>query len=142
MNLNKLGQGYKRPKKTYTDKLTDDDIEDMLEDYIEVENINQVPLGSHLRYFTIIKGEKKFRTGGFLHRNDGLPAYVMIRNNQNVWSVQTKSAIFFRKMNEKEIKAEYEDTIQELENKIKALKTLAKKLKDENTKLKKLMRKS
>ena len=135
--LKKLGAGYKRPQKTYTDKLTDDDIEDLLEDYVEVENILQVPLGVHLRYFSIKGGKRLFRTGGFLFRNNGLPKFLMLQNGDHVWSVQAKNTIFFRKMTEKEIKEDYEETIDELEDKLKAFKTLAKAQKEEIENLKK-----
>ena len=58
--MSKLGEdNYKRPKKTYTDKLTDDDIKAKLEDYVEVNDISMVPLNSHVRYFTERINEKK-----------------------------------------------------------------------------------
>jgi hypothetical protein len=58
--MSRLGNdGYKRPKKTLTDKLSAEEIKDKLEDYIEVEEIGQVPLNSHLRYFTEKYDEKK-----------------------------------------------------------------------------------
>ena len=116
----KLGtDNYKRPTKTFTDKLTKNDIENKLEDYKKVEDIYRVPLGTHMRYFLIEKGSKKFRTGGILHRNDGLPKYVILSNGKFTWSVQIKNTIFYRKMTLKEIKEEYEDYIDELEKKIR-----------------------
>ena len=40
--MSKLGDdNYKRPKQTYTDKLTDEDIKAKLEDYIEVDDISK-----------------------------------------------------------------------------------------------------
>ena len=58
--MSRLGNdGYKRPKKTLTDKLSAEEIKNKLEDYIEVEDISKVPLNSHLRYFTEKYDEKK-----------------------------------------------------------------------------------
>ena len=112
---------YTRPKLTYTDKLTKDDIEDMLEDYKQVLDINKIPVGSHLRYFTMKNNVKKFRTGGVLHNNTGLPDYIVLSNGTRTWSVQTKNTTFFKKMNINEIKAEYEDIITDLEKKVTML---------------------
>lgn len=120
---------YVRPKKTFTDKLTKEEIEEKLEDYKKVDDIYRVPLGTHIRYFIVSKGEKKFRTGGLLHRNDGLPDYIICNNGRNTWSVQVKNTIFFRKMSIKEIKKEYQDHIKTLEKKNKNLKLLIKDLK-------------
>ena len=39
---------YKRPKKTMQDKLTPEEIEERLEDYIEVEDIQNVSLNTHI----------------------------------------------------------------------------------------------
>ena len=44
---------YQRPRKTITEKLTPEEIEKKLEDYIQVPDIYKVPLGTHLRYFSI-----------------------------------------------------------------------------------------
>ena len=60
--MSKLGDdNYKRPKQTYTDKLTDEDIKAKLEDYIEVDDISKVPLNTHVRYFTEKINDKKER---------------------------------------------------------------------------------
>ena len=65
--MSRLGNdGYKRPKKTLTDKLSAEEIKDKLEDYIEVEEIGQVPLNSHLRYFTEKYDEKKKKIQKYL----------------------------------------------------------------------------
>lgn len=112
---------YTRPKLTSTDKLTNEDIQDLLEDYKE-EDITKIPLGTHVRYFQEIDGQMKFRRGGFLKHNLGLPKYVMLDNKANTWSVQiNKRTVFYRKMTLSEIKNEYEERIMELENKINEL---------------------
>ena len=84
--MSKLGEdNYKRPKKTYADKLTDDDIKAKLEDYVEVDDISMVPLNSHVRYFTKRINEKKkeekvFRLGGFLINKSNYEKYVILSN--------------------------------------------------------------
>ena len=48
-----MTDNYIRPKKTYTDQLDEDDIEDKLSDYIKVEDISTVKIGTHVRYFSL-----------------------------------------------------------------------------------------
>ena len=114
--------GYVRPEVTYTDQLSKEQIEKKLEDYKKVDDIMKVPLGVHLRYFSDVNGKLAFRMGGQLHKNTGLPEYVILSNGTAQWSVQVKNTIFYRKMVLQEIKEEYEKIILEQKNKIKALK--------------------
>ena len=114
--------GYTRPEVTYTDQLSKEQIEKKLEDYKKVDDIYKVPLGVHLRYFSNIDGQMVFRMGGQLHKNTGLPAYVILTNGKNQWSVQVKDTIFYRKMVLQEIKEEYEKIINDLLIKNKKLK--------------------
>lgn len=118
--------GYKKPELTYTDKLTQDEIEDKLEDYVEVKNMPQVPLGTHMRYVTNINGKKKFRVGGVLVNSKNSDKYVVLANTAGkTWSVQVANTTFYREMSKDEIKEEYEEVIDELEEQIeKHLKTI------------------
>lgn len=142
--MSKLGEdNYKRPKKTYTDKLTDDDIKAKLEDYVEVDDISMVPLNSHVRYFTEKINEKKkkekvFRLGGFLVNKSNYEKYVILSNVpetgfinpiKKTWSVNTKTSIFYKKQTLDEIKEEYDLEIEDLKDQIKFLKKEIKKLK-------------
>ncbi|VVU94748.1 hypothetical protein CPAV1605_473 [seawater metagenome] len=122
---------YSRPKKTYQEKLSPDDIEEKLEEYIKVEDIAKVPLNSHIRYFTYNPKTKKkeFRLGGFLTRKDNPDKYVILSNGNLSWSVQTAETLFFKKMSIKELKTEYEDQIEKLTQENTKLKKYAKKLK-------------
>jgi hypothetical protein len=130
LKTTKLSTGdYNRPKKTFTDKLSKAEIEEKLEDYKRVNDIYKIPLNTHIRYFIISKGEKKFRTGGLIVRNDGLPKYIICSNGVKSWSVQVKNTIFYRKMSLKEIKNEYQNYINELEKKNKNLKLMVRELK-------------
>jgi hypothetical protein len=123
--------GYTRPAVTMTDQLSKEQIEEKLEDYKKVEDIYKVPLGVHMRYFSNIDGKMVFRMGGLLHKNTGLPDYVILSTSPTGkpgWSVQVKDTVFYRKMTLHEIKGEYQTIIDELIEK-------NKKLKDENKKL-------
>lgn len=125
--------GYVRPAVTNTDLLSKEQIEELLEDYKEVEDIMKVPLGVHLRYFTLINGKQCFRRGGLLHKNTGLPEYVILSSSPTGnpgWSVQVKNTTFYRKMTLKEIKKDYENIINELIAKNKKLKAENKMLKN------------
>jgi len=118
---------YQRPRRTITEKLTLDEIENKLEDYVPIPDIYKVPLGTHLRYFSIKKnmnGEKirLFRMGGMLNKNKGLPDYVVLSNGKSSWCVQVKTTEFYRKMTFQEIKDEYEETIDDYKNENDKLK--------------------
>jgi hypothetical protein len=142
MEFKKINKtSYKRPLITKTDRITIEDIENKLEDYIKVSDLTQITLGTHIRYFIIEKnGNKKYRPGGFLIHNDGLPKYIRLTNNKITWSVQVNNTVFFRKMTSCEIKKEceegYEEYINNLESKIKKLKKKVKMLTFENANLK------
>ncbi len=121
--------GYERPKTTFTDNLDKEEVEKKLEDYQKVEDLTQVPLGTHLRYFTKKDGELVFRMGGVLKRNSDLPKFIILKNAVGVeWSVQVADSIFYKKMTVPEIKEEYEKIIKELNGKIKKLKDRIKEL--------------
>jgi hypothetical protein len=125
--------GYVRPAVTLTDQLSTEQIAELLEDYIQVKDIYQVPLGVHLRYFVNIDGKMVFRRGGLLHNNKGLPDFVILAQNPTGkpgWSVQVKDTLFYRKMTLNEIKTAYQNIIDELFEKNKKLKEENKKLKE------------
>ena len=149
---NRLGKDdYDRPKKTKQDKLSAAEIKEMLESYVEVEDISKVPLNTHLRYFTEKKNEKTgkkekvFRMGGFLVNKNNYDKYVVLatapnlgyNNNSKTWSANTKTSKFYRKLSFEEMKEQYEDEIDELYEQIDLLKKENKKLKGEVKKYKK-----
>jgi len=149
---NRLGNDdYKRPKKTKTEKLTAAEIKELLEDYIEVEDIGKVSLNTHMRYFTekkdakTKKKKKVFRMGGFLVNKNNYEKYVIlstspntgvINNNAKTWSAQTKTSKFYRKLSYEEMKESLYDTIEDLYEQINLLKKGNKKLKTEIKKYK------
>ena len=126
---------YNKTKKSYQDNLSPAEIKKKLEEYSQVNDIDEVPLNSHLRYFTInVKTEKKqFRLGGFLTKID--KDYVVLSNGTLSWSVQKKNNIFFRKMTFQELKEELTGKIK------KSYESELKKLKEENKKLKSTLKK-
>ena len=130
---NRLGDKndkYVRPKKTVQDKLTPNQIKDLLNDYVEVADVNSIPLNTHVRYFSKQKdGRKVFRIGGYLINNKEADKYIVLTNRKNNWSVNTKNSIFFKKISTDELTEVHNDEVGEL-------KQLIKKLYKENKKLK------
>jgi len=80
------GDGYKRPKKTLTDTLQDEDIiQQKLEDHTEIDeiDIDSIPIGSYVKY---IKWDTKnncerFITGGSIFRI--YQEYIIIKGKDN-----------------------------------------------------------
>lgn len=94
---------YKRPKKTMQEQLTAEEIAEKLQGYERVDDINEVPINTHLRYFTTEKdGTQVFRMGGFLQNKQNADKYVYLSNGKISWSVQTDKTIFFRKLSHTE----------------------------------------
>ena len=127
--------------KSYQDSLSPADIKKKLEEYQQVDDIDDVKIGTHLRYFTFnpSTGKKQFRLGGFLSKLD--KDYIIMNNGQLSWSVQKEKSVFFKKLSFGELKEEliekiskkYEKKIVDLveeNSKLKStLKTIKKQLK-------------
>lgn len=103
-NYKKLGtdSNYKKPKVTYQDQLTVEEIKEKLQGYIRVDDLEEVPIDTHLRYFVKDESGEKFRLGGFLKNKRECHKYVMLSNGTDCWPVQVKNAIFYRKMSHSE----------------------------------------
>jgi len=128
---------YKRPELTYTDKLTKEQVESLLIDYEQVENIEKVPIGSHIRYFEDKDGEMKFRTGGIITIIKS-PDYIILNNGKLSWSVQIKKCLFFRRLTIKEVKREYDEILVKKDKEINELIVFIKNLQKDVTKLKQI----
>jgi len=138
-NIKNKKKSYTRPELTYTDKLTKQEIEAMLEDYEKIDDLESVPIGSHIRYFKKeSNGKMKFRTGGTLMVKE-LPTYIMLNGMYGMFSVQIKNNVFFRRITIKEIKEEYDEKILDKDRDIEELRSLIKQLKKENASLKREM---
>ena len=111
---------YKKPDQTYQSTLNKEDIAKKLEDYsrVELKNINQVPLNTHIRYFVINPktGEKQFRLGGYVTKIDIQNKYIVLSNGNFTWSVQFANTLFYKKMTTNEYK---EQVVTEIEDDIK-----------------------
>ena len=82
---------YQRPKKTITDEYQNEEsIKEKLKDYVEInpEEIDNLPVDTHLRYITYNTQQKKelFRFGGFLKIIH--PKYIILKTKKNSFSVQ------------------------------------------------------
>jgi len=121
--------GYIRPKYTIQDKLTEEEIKDKLEDYVEIEDIFKVPIGTHIRYFTLApdknnsgKLKKVFRLGGQLKNKDNCDKYIILSNGSITWTVQMDTSTLYKKMTIDEIKDEYDNIIKDLQEENISLK--------------------
>lgn len=127
--------------KSYQESLSPAEIKKKLEDYQQVDEINDIKIGSHLRYFTFnpSTGDKQFRMGGFLSKLDD--DYVVLQNGEFSWSVQKKNTIFFKKMSFGEMKDELIEKIsKKYEKKIIELSEENVYLKEEIDNLKKTIK--
>ena len=131
---------YDRPELTYTDLLTKKDIEGLLIDYERVENLESIPLNTHIRYFEKKDGELKFRVGRNL-KIKCLPDYIILNNGKVGWSVQVKNCIFFRKISLDDVRNEYNKIIIDKEVQLDKLRSLIKIQNKEIIALKKELRK-
>lgn len=103
--VKKLGtdKDYKRPKVTHQESLTADEIAEKLQGYIKVDDIKEVPLNTHIRYFvTKEDGSQEFRLGGFLLDKTNADTYIRLSNGKFSWSVQVNAATFFQKLSHKD----------------------------------------
>lgn len=105
---------YTKKGKSLQQSLSPNEIKEKLQEYVQLDNIDDVQLNSHIRYFTIDKktGKKQFRLGGFLTKID--KDYVVLSNGRLSWSVQKNNSIFFKKMSYNELK---EELIEKISNK-------------------------
>ena len=137
--------GYNRPKKTYQDTLTADEIKDKLEGYKKITDVRNITIGTHVRYFTTDKNTKKkvFRLGGFVSKFGDDNKYLVLSNGSISWSVQNdKDTILWAKMGQKEFKETIETEIQEEHNNKQEdpqMKEKYKKLKEKNDYIVKLL---
>ena len=127
-----------RPVSTYQSKLTEAEIEEKLKLYQKIEKLEElskIPLGTHIRYYSIIKDNnkkiKKFRLGGFLENKDNYDKYIILTNRKISWSVNTKESILYRKMTDEEIAKNVDNKTEHVTNENKKLAENYEKLKKE-----------
>ena len=146
MNFNKTKRlsrdtSYNKNNKSYQETLTSDEIKEYLKEYKLVENIDDVELNKHIRYFDVDPKtkEKKFRLGGIYTKKDKENRYIILSNGDYSWSIQLDRTILFEKLNVKEIIDIYEKKLTKLKRVNEETLIQNKKLNDENTNLKKAL---
>jgi len=125
---------YIKPANTVQDNLTKEDIDLLLEEYDEVEDIQQLRNGIHIRYFTVSRlgqtDKKLFRMGGTIIKVDLDKKYIVLSNGKISWSVQLNNKnILYKKMSTEDIKDFYENEINTIESEQFLLKSTNNKLK-------------
>ena len=121
---------YKKNNKSVQESLSPDEIKHLLDEYKHVDNIEEVPINTHIRYFSKDPktGKKLFRLGGNLIKNEA--EYIVLSNGKLSWSVQKNTSDFFQKMSFKDLKEEI------LKKITKKYEKQINELIEENTKLK------
>lgn len=131
-------QNYKQPEKTYQSTLSKEDIAKKLEGYTRIEGnkVPQIPLNTHLRYFTVNpkNNQKEFRLGGYLTKIGDNNEYAILSNGNFSWSVQFANTIFYKKLKLDEYK---EQVVLEIDESIKKKMDILLK---ENKDLKKVIK--
>jgi len=139
MNTKRLSRdkSYTKPEQTYQSSLTNSQIKEALKEYKKVADILQVPINTHLRYFTTDKkGEKSFRLGGSLSKIGSNKQYVILSNGTFSWSVQIPTSQFFQKLSQEELKEEMKAEIKkQILNSDDSLVVKNKELEKENKNL-------
>lgn len=112
--------------------LTEEEIDNFLEDYVQVRDPITIPLDSHVRYFTIHiqngRASKVFRLGGRLNSISPDGDYLILKAGRNIMQVPVKNTIFYKQITLAELKDEYEDMLDSYEEEIMKLKKRNKKL--------------
>lgn len=124
-------------KPSVQDTLTEIDINELLENFIRVDNVNSLKLGTEIRYFLYTPtGEKKFRFGGKLIAIK--PTFIMLMTSSFKWSVKLETAELYRERDihdyvpliKQEISESFHNLFLNFENRIKKLEKENKDLKN------------
>ena len=143
---------YVKPAKTYRELLTKKDMANLLKEYIE-EDIEKIPVTSHVRYIKLKENKQQFFTGGtIIYKGDN---YVILSNKNKyskkpgiTLSVQKSvsdkkgnefETVFFVKMTSMDMQLKEE--ILGLEEKVEEQSEIIKRQEKEILKLKKYLKK-
>lgn len=128
---------YKKPEKTFQMRLSDEAIAEKLKEYVAIDDVNIVPINTHIRYYLIDSNKiKHFRMGGYLIKINVDAGYIALSNGCNRWSVQLNTAILYRKKTEDELNNDINQMMLRENKKIKDSDKKYKLAKTEYTKLK------
>lgn len=112
--------------------LTDEEINNLLQDYAEVDDPTTIEIDTHVRYFTIVfdhgKATKVFRLGGKLFSISPDGDYLILKHGNNVIQAKVENTIFYKQLSISEIKKEYEEILDKYEDEIIELKQVNRKL--------------
>lgn len=135
---------YKKPIVTFTDKLSKKDVAEMLTNYEKIyeknkmSQMDELELGSHIRYFETVNGIVKFRMGGTVIVKTGLPTYLVLTNGAQKWSLQMiKCDAIFKLINVSKLRLEYTEIIRKKDQQLEEMALLIKRLKKDIASLKK-----
>ena len=118
---------YVKPPQTTTEKLSQEEINKLLENYKEVD-IKNLKRGIHTRYFKRNKdGTLDFKIGGIILQIDSKLKYVVMMEKGLTWSVQSDS-IFYQQMTNNDTIEELQLTIEKNKNSINELVSYIKSL--------------
>lgn len=143
--LKKIGADkYIKPIQTITEKLSQEEIAKLLENYKETK-INELKRGLHTRYFKKNKdGDLEFKLGGTLLKIDKDFKYVILMEKGITWSVQGTS-IFYQQMTQNDKVEELETIIEKNDSSINELlsyiKLLEKTIKNKDIEIQELKNK-
>ena len=127
---------YERPKQTLQEKMSDAEITEKLRDYVKVESITDLEVGTHVRYFKNENGDLKFRLGGNVIKKDAEGRYIVLSNGKASWSAGTATCIFYRQLTLADMREEHNREKQEYEQKLAQYKQKVNLLKKELLKFK------
>jgi hypothetical protein len=121
---------YVKPTQSISEKLSEEDIINLLLDYQEVKFEN-LQIGINTRYYSKNKdGKLDFKFGGILLKVNTKDGYCVFSAKGLTWSVQS-SCIFYQEMSNKDKIKELQDKIQKQSFDIEELVSYAKKLQKE-----------
>lgn len=135
------GANKSKSIKSVQDNMSPDEIKKKLEEYKLSENADIIGVGTLVRYFNTSGGQKQFRLGGKIIKNE--PEYMVLESGNKVrWSVQKKNTIFYQKMTFTELKEEIIKNIsKKYEKQITELLIENEKLREALKEIKKTVRK-
>lgn len=97
---------YIGPKKTFTQELSKEEINKLLEGYTET-SFSKLNKGFHVRYFKKVNNSLEFKMGGTILKKE--PEYIILTNGTVNWSVQKINNIFYQQESISNIKNELEE---------------------------------
>lgn len=83
-------------------KLSQDDINELLKNYILITDISMIPIETNIRYFKIsANGNKEFRYGGKLTFKS--KEFIVLQSKRLTWCVQLKTAELYKEIKDSDI---------------------------------------